>query len=163
MYLGDPQPKFTWSVSNNFKFGNFDLNIFIEGVQGSKIFNNTALLLDKSNFQQSKNTLRYLLDDKISLGYSPRVSNRYVEDGSYMRLSSVTLGYNFRFQNTSMIKSLRVYASGSNLFVITNYKGFDPDVTNGTRQDYNGINSFGIDITSYPKARTYSLGLNVTF
>jgi len=163
-YLGNPQPKFIWSLTNNFKFMSFDLNVFIDGVYGNKIFNNTALLLDKNNLNQSKNTLRYLFNDKIpTLTYTPTVSDRYVEDGSYMRLSSVTLGYNLNIKSNPWVKKARIYFSGSNLLVMTKYKGYDPDVSNGNRLDRNGVNSFGIDITSYPKARTYVVGLNVTF
>jgi iron complex outermembrane receptor protein len=92
--------------------------------------------------------------------YTPVISDRYIEDGSYIRLSSVTLGYTFKIKN-QWIKSLRMYASGSNLLLITNYKGYDPDVY--VNKGLNSVSSFGIDITSYPKARTYMLGLNVTF
>lgn len=161
-YLGDPSPKFTWSLTNNFRYKNFDLNAFFEGVYGNKIFNNTALLLDKSNLNQAKNTLTYLLYDNIlAKGYTPKVSDRFVEDGSYIRLSRVTIGYNFNTSGNKWIKKCRLYVSGSNLFVITDYKGYDPDVS-GTR-DIGNVKSFGIDITSYPKSRTYLMGLNVSF
>jgi TonB-dependent starch-binding outer membrane protein SusC len=161
-YLGSPQPKFTWSLINNFKYGNWDLSIFIEGVHGNKIFNNTALLLDKTNLNQSKNALDYFISDKVNINrYNPAVSDRYIEDGSYIRLSSVTLGYNLNFKNSPWIKRMRIFIQGTNLLLITKYKGFDPDVSSS--KDANGINSFGIDITNYPKAITGLAGLNVTF
>ncbi len=160
-YLGNPQPKFTYSITNNFKFKNFDLNIFFNGVYGNKIFNNTAMLLDKQNLNQSKNALSYFVNDNTNSTNATNVSNRYIEDGSYFRLSNITLGYNVNIKTNPWIKNVRIYVSGSNLFVITPYKGYDPDVS--STENYNGINSFGIDITNYPKARTYAMGLNVTF
>jgi TonB-linked SusC/RagA family outer membrane protein len=160
-YLGNPQPKFTWSLSNSFTYKHFDLNIFIEGVHGNKIFNNTGLLLDKSNLNTAQNALTSFVEDETGFNNTPKISNRYIEDGSYIRLSNITLGYTLNFKQTSMIKNLRVYASGSNLMVFTKYSGYNPDVTNSKNID--NINSFGIDITSYPRARAYMFGLNVTF
>jgi iron complex outermembrane receptor protein len=162
MYLGSPYPDFTWSLTNTFKYKGFDLNIFIEGVQGNKIFNNTALLLDKTNLKQAKNALNYFLDDRVKVStYIPKISDRYIEDGSYIRLSNITLGYTYNFKNNLWVKNIRFYVSGSNLLLITNYKGYDPDVY--VDKGMNSVSSFGIDITSYPKARTYLMGLNVTF
>jgi len=160
MYLGDPYPDFTWSLNNTFKWKNFDLTIFIEGVHGNKIFNNTALLLDIPNIGQAKNSLKYFVDDGIK-GYTPKVSDRYIEDGSYIRLSSVRLGYSFDFQNKKYVKQLSLYFSGNNLALITNYKGYDPDVNSS--KDMNNVNSFGIDMTNYPKSRSFIFGVNVTF
>ncbi len=161
MYLGNPQPKYIWSITNNFSYKNFDLSIFIEGVHGNKIFNNTALLMDKTNLNQASNALSYYVDDKASFSNIPTVSDRYIEDGSYARLSNVTLGYNINLSKTNLISKIRIYVSGSNLLLLTKYKGYDPDVSSSA--DDNGVNSFGIDITSYPKSRTFMAGLDVTF
>ena len=162
-YLGNPQPDFTWSITNTFKYKKFDLSIFIDGVNGNKIFNNTALLLEKTNLKQAKNSLSYFANDNVDVkNYTPLVSDRYIEDGSYTRLSNITLGYTYEF-NKLWAKRMRIYASGSNLMVFTKYHGFDPDVTSSKELNGNGINSFGIDVTNYPKARTYILGLNITF
>lgn len=160
-FLGQPQPKFTWSLTNNFSYGRFDMSVFVEGVHGHQIFNNTALLLDKRNLTQAKNALADFVYDEIdATSYTPRVSDRYIEEGSYVRISNVTLGYNLPLDN-EWVKRMRIYASVSNLAVFTNYSGFDPDVSSS--RDLNGIKSFGIDNTNYPKSRTYLLGLNVTF
>jgi hypothetical protein len=161
LYFGDPQPKFTWSMSNSFTFRNFDFNFFIEGVHGNKIFNNTALLLDKSNFNQSKNALADFVHDDVAFDNTVMVSNRYIEDGSYIRLSNATLGYTLIPKNTKWISRFRIYISGSNLWVHTKYTGFDPDVNSSS--DENNIKSFGLDITNYPKARSILAGLSVTF
>jgi iron complex outermembrane receptor protein len=159
--LGQPQPKFTWSIANTFTYKGFDLSIFIQGVHGHQIFNNTGLLLDKRNLTQARNALEgYVYDEIDPTRYTPKVSDRYIEDGDYVRISNITLGYNFKLNNP-WVKSLRLYASASNLAVFTNYTGYDPDVS--STKDMNGINSFGIDNTNYPKARTYMVGLNAAF
>lgn len=163
MFTGTALPKFTWGLNNSFRYKNFDLAIFIDAVYGNKIFNNTALLLEKTNLLQAKNALSdYVADDfPINTLFSTRVSDRYLEDGSYIRLSSATLGYNFNIGKINWIKNLRLYVSGSNLFVITKYSGYDPDVS--TPADMNNVRSLGIDNINYPKARTVLFGLNVTF
>jgi len=159
--LGNPQPKEIWSITSNLSYKNFDLSIFVEGVHGNKIFNNTAMILDKTNLNQAQNALTDFVHDNLAYSNSPTVSSRYIEDGSYVRLSNVTLGYNLKLQKTDLISRVRIYITGSNLLLFTKYSGFDPDVSSS--RDANSINSMGIDITNYPKARTYILGLNVTF
>ncbi|MBN2805961.1 MAG: TonB-dependent receptor [Prolixibacteraceae bacterium] len=161
MFMGSALPKFTWGLNNTFSYKNFDLSFFVDAVYGNKIFNNTALLLDKPNMRQSKNSLREYVYDDASFSNSTRVSDRYLEDGSYVRLSSATLGYNVNVKQVNWIQNLRVYVSGSNLLVLTKYSGFDPDVSSSA--DMNGVRSLGIDITNYPKGRSVMFGLNVTF
>jgi len=161
MFLGSALPKFTCGLNNSFKFDNFDLNFFIDVVYGNKIFNNTALLLEKPNIKQSKNALSVFAYERANYNNSTRVSDRYLEDGSYLRLTSASLGYNFDLPKKGLIQNLRVYVSGSNLFVLTKYTGYDPDVSSSA--DMNGVRALGIDITNYPKARTFLFGLNVTF
>jgi TonB-dependent starch-binding outer membrane protein SusC len=161
MFIESALPKFTLGLNNTFRYKNFDFSFFIDAVYGNKIFNNTALLLDKPNLKQSKNALYDFVVDEVSFSYTPKVSDRYLEDGSYLRLSSATLGYNVKLGKINWMKNLRLYVSGSNLFVLTNYSGYDPDVSSSA--DMNGVRSLGIDITNYPKARTVLFGLNVTF
>jgi iron complex outermembrane receptor protein len=161
MFIGTALPKFTCGWNNTFKYKNLDLNFFFDAVYGNKIFNNTALLLDKSNLKQSKNALREYAYDKANYNNSTKVSDRFLEDGSFLRLTSASLGYNFNFSKLGWIQTLRVYISGSNLFILTRYTGYDPDVS--SKADMNGVRALGIDITSYPKARTFLFGLNVTF
>jgi iron complex outermembrane receptor protein len=161
-YLGNALPKFTWSVTNSFRYKNFDLNFFIDGVYGNKIFNNTALIADKTNIKTAKNTLSYFAEDKSGISQpSMKVSDRYIEDGSYIRLSTASLGYTFDLKDNHWIKNLKIYISGSNLFLITKYKGYDPDVHSD--RSSGSVLSHGIDLTTYPKARVFSAGLNVTF
>jgi len=160
-FIGSALPKFTWGLNNSFRYKNLDFAFFIDAVYGNKIFNNTALLLDKTNMNQSKNALQSFIADEFSYSFSSRVCDRYLEDGSYVRLASATLGYNFNISKIEWIQNLRLYVSGSNLFLITNYSGYDPDVSSSA--DMNGVRALGIDNTSYPKSRTFLFGLNVTF
>ncbi|MCK5103623.1 MAG: SusC/RagA family TonB-linked outer membrane protein, partial [Cyclobacteriaceae bacterium] len=92
---------------------------------------------------------------------APLVSTRYLEDGSFFRLNYLTFGYTFNTDALSWLKVLRLSFTGQNLFVITDYSGYDPEVNQD--KSIGGVQSFGIDHQSYPRARTYVFGLNVTF
>jgi iron complex outermembrane receptor protein len=95
---------------------------------------------------------------------SNEVSTRYLEDGSFLRLNNATLAYNLspdKIRLGNMFSNLRFSLTGQNLFVITNYSGFDPEVNTGNSID--GLQTFGIDRFTYPTPRTVLLGLNVTF
>jgi len=160
--LGSPLPDYTFSINNTFTYKQFDLGIFIEGVQGNLIFNNTAAQIGTvGNISAGNNTFT----DVITSGENPRnevrFSDQFLEDGSYIRLSNVTLGYNISAANISWISNFRIYLTGNNLFLITDYSGYDPDVNTDANKD--GISSLGIDNTNYPKARSFTLGLNVIF
>ncbi len=164
-FTGDsPFPNYTLGFTNSLNFGQFDLNVFFAGQFGQKIYNNTAnALFTVSNLSQGRNVT---VDTGNLVGTeapfnAPDVSTRFLEDGSFLRLQDVTLGYNLDLENSKLFKSFRIYANAQNLFVITNYSGQDPEVS--TNKQLNGVPSAGIDYTSYPKARTITLGLNVTF
>jgi iron complex outermembrane receptor protein len=160
-YLGNPQPKFTWSITNTFNYKAFDLSIFIEGKHGHKIFNNTNLLLEKTNLNLAQNALSDYVYDRTNYDLTTEVSDRYLESGSYVRLSNATLGYSVSTKNIQWISRLRIYISGSNLLLFTGYKGYDPDVNSNQEKD--GVRSLGVDISSYPKARIIMAGIDVTF
>ena len=99
-----------------------------------------------------------------SINNAAPVSTRFLKDGSFFRLNNLSLGYNFDLQKMGMsrfVKSIRVSATGQNLFVITNYNGYDPELN--TDRTVNGISSYGIDLLSYPKARSFVFGVNLTF
>jgi iron complex outermembrane receptor protein len=99
-----------------------------------------------------------------SVNNAAPVSTRFLKDGAYLRLNNLSLGYNFDVQKlhiSQWAKALRLSVTGQNIFVITKYDGYDPEV-NADRQ-INGVLSYGIDFLSYPKARSVIFGLNVTF
>jgi TonB-linked SusC/RagA family outer membrane protein len=162
LFLGSPHPDFIWGLSSNFSYKNFDFSFFFEGVQGNLIYNNTANSIGvMGNLRQSKNTFPKTVESGENPRNAIRFSDRFLEDGSYIRLSNLTLGYNFKFPQITYIDNLRLYVTGSNLFVITDYSGYDPDIN--TDASVNGVNSFGIDNSCYPKARTFLFGMNFTF
>ena len=155
-YLGSPQPKLLVGWTNTLRYGNLDLNVFFRGVFGNKIFNATRADLFRPSTAQFTNILVDAADEKATDVNSFKYSSRFIEDGSYVRLDNATLGYNFKNMG-QYVKNLRVYASVNNAFVITNYKGIDPEINQG------GI-APGIDSNNfYPKTRTILLGVNVSF
>jgi iron complex outermembrane receptor protein len=155
-YLGDAQPKLLLGWSNTFRYKTFDLNVFIRGVFGNKIFNATKADLFRPSTAQYTNILVSAENESTADYNAYRYSDRFIESGSYVRFDNATLGYNFK-QFNPYIKALRVYASVNNLFVITNYSGVDPEVNQG------GI-APGVDYNNfYPKTRTVLLGVNVSF
>lgn len=169
--LGNAQPKFTASFNNTVTWKNVDLSVFFQGSFGNKIFNLLQQQLEKTTTTQ--NVSMVLLDRWDSVanpnGRFPKVVNApvvqvadtYIEDGSYLRLKNVTLGYNFSKDLAAKIlaKQIRVYVSVQNLLTITKYKGLDPEAN---FYDQNNLQP-GIDFGVYPNYRTYTVGVNVTF
>lgn len=142
--------------SNDFHYKNFDLNIFFRGVFGNKIFDATRADLFRPNTAQYTNILKDAAGESAADYNAYLYSSRFVESGSYLRLDNATLAYNFKL-NSKYIKVFRVYTSANNVFIITNYKGVDPEINQG------GI-SPGVDYNNfYPKTRTILIGANVTF
>lgn len=162
--LGSAIPDFTGSLTTSARYKNFDISIFLYGVFGNKIYNNTAnAIFHKNAISKGQNVLKSVTTSSESPGNTPEFSSRFIESGSFVRMGNATLGYTFNknFLNWDWISSLRLYVSGNNLFVITDYDGFDPEVNNNAQ--HNDIPSLGIDFTSYPKARTVTFGVNVEF
>lgn len=153
-FIGNAQPDFTMNMNNSFRYKNFSLSFLLRGVFGNDVLNGTALYLNDVNRLPGNNILDSGLDiAKQKLVYS----SYYIEDGSFVRLDNLQLGYDFKFKPGSAVKQLRLLATANNLFVITKYTGIDPEVSQ------NGV-VFGIDAQNYyPKTRSFALGLNVTF
>jgi iron complex outermembrane receptor protein len=162
MILGSPLPDYTFSVNNIFNYKDFDFSFFIQGVQGNLIYNNTANSVGTvPNIYNANNTFPDVIRSGENRSNPTRFSDQFLEDGSYIRLSNATLGYTLNVNNINWLSKFRVYVTGNNLFLITDYSGYDPDVNTDANKD--GISSMGIDNTSYPKARSFTFGLNVTF
>jgi len=155
-YTGSAQPKLLLGWSNTFHYRNWDLNFFLRGVFGNKIYNATRADLFSPNLAQYGNISVDAMNESIADYNDYMYSNRFIESGSYLRFDNATLGYNFK--NVSpYIKKLRVYGSVNNLFVITGYKGIDPEVNQG------GI-APGVDYNNfYPKTRTFLVGASMSF
>ena len=155
-YAGDAQPKLLVGWTNTFRYKAFDLNIFIRGVFGNKIFDATRADLFRPTTAMTTNILVDAANESPKDGNAFKYSDRFIENGSYIRFDNATLGYTAN--NINMyIKTFRVYASVNNLFTITKYKGVDPEVNQG------GI-APGVDYNNfYPKTRTLLLGVNISF
>jgi TonB-dependent starch-binding outer membrane protein SusC len=171
--IGDGQPDFTFGLTNNLTYQRFDLNLFFQGSYGNEIYNATRIdlegMFDSKN--QSVDVLRRWTPDNtitdipraIGGGKVDNVRNstRFIEDGSYVRLKSVTLSYNAIDNNQKIkaISKLTVYITGQNLLTLTQYSGFDPEVN----AYGNSATELGIDYGTYPQARSLIVGLNVEF
>lgn len=156
-----PLPKVTAGLTNQFQFGNLDLSIFFTGQWGHYIYNNTAnALFTAGALAGGRNVTADVIGNRESSTNSPDVSTRFLEKGDFLRLQDVSLGYNLPIKSKS-ISSLRVFVNGQNLWLLTDYSGVDPEVN--TNKQIDDIPSAGIDYSVYPRARTFSIGANVTF
>ena len=165
-FIGNPNPDFTFSLNNTLRYKNFDLSIFFQGVYGNDIFNANRLYTESMSVTTNQSVA--VLDRWRGPGTSndmpravfgdpnnnTRPSTRYIEDGSYLRLRNVNLGYNLPVEKfgDNIFSSAKIYLAGQNLFTITDYSGFDPEV---------GPN--GIDNNIYPVTRNFTVGINLGF
>ena len=166
VFLGNPNPQFIFSLNNSFAYKGFDLSIFLQGVAGNKILNANRIWSEAMSVAQNQTTAtlnrwtgpgtsnsmpRAIFGDPNN---NTRPSDRYIEDGSYLRIKNLILGYTFPEQLTKQVhlNKIRVFVSVVNLYTLTKYSGFDPEV-----------GSSGIDNNVYPVSSTYSFGVNLGF
>jgi len=164
--IGNPNPTHMFSLGNNLTYKGFELNIYLQGVAGNKIFNANKIDLTgmSAAYNQTTDVLSRWHGEGTS-NYMPRavfgdpnqnnrISDRFVENGSYLRLKTISLSYNFpkEWLKVLTIENARLTLSCENVATITSYSGFDPEV---------GIN--GIDLSTYPISRTFNIGLNFNF
>ncbi|MFM9988509.1 SusC/RagA family TonB-linked outer membrane protein [Flavobacterium sp.] len=172
--IGNPHPKFTFGFTNNFKYKNFDLSVFCQGSYGNDILNltkrngtlNASLyqnqLVDALNYWTPTNTNT---DIPRPIGNTSNtnilISDRYVEDGSYVRIQNATFGFTLPQDVISRLKMsrVRIYGSAQNLYTFTKYSGYDPEIGSFNQNPL----LTGIDNGRYPSPRTYSLGVNIEF
>lgn len=151
--IGDVQPDFTLGVGMNFTYKDFDLGISGYGMFGQQVLNATGMMLNDPNRMPAYNIPDEFANSSISS--APTYSSYWIQDASFFRLQNVTLGYTIPFKNDS--SKLRLYLMGENLFVLTGYKGTDPEIDN------TGLANPGIDrFNNYPRPTTISFGLNFT-
>lgn len=173
MIIGQARPKFTYGLINNFTIGRINLNIHLQGVQGNKILNEN--LWEIQNGQPYHNKLAYVATDSWhgegTSNTLPRVSSSLrtnyglpsdvLENGSYLRIKTVTLSYDLPlFKYLSIFKSSTVYVTAQNLHVFTKYSGYDPEVNSFGEE--NAL-TLGTDYNAYPNYRTFLLGIKFQF
>ncbi|BCI63936.1 SusC/RagA family TonB-linked outer membrane protein [Coprobacter secundus] len=171
--IGDPNPKFTYGFTVDFTYQDFFVNAVFNGVYGNQIANSNRMLEeDIKTIHVNYNATRYIRDhywreDRISTtdprmnyaGDAGRFSSYYVEDGSFLRFANLTIGYNINLRRNKFISRVGLSLTGTNLFVITKYRGYDPEVNSFANDPFR----VGVDWTSYPKNRTYALGVTLDF
>lgn len=163
---GSALPDLLFGVQFNVDYRDFGLGLKFNGASGHQIYNHTAMtLFQKGSLAESFNTTDFATEfPNEAPTNSNTVSTRYLEDGDYIRLNNATLSYNLRPDRVGLqglFRNLELTLTGQNLFTITKYSGYDPEVNTGS--SISGIQTFGIDRFTYPTARTFSLGLNLSF
>ena len=177
--IGKPIPDFTYGVNFDFSYKNFDLNIFFQGAHNIDVYNRfmsrTGMasgdettkdenkLSSVANYWTPENTVTDQTGISLTdYNRNSRISSWWLEDASFLRLRNMQLGYSLpsNLINSIGISMLRVFVGGENLFVITKYSGYDPELSD---KDPLGGDSGLIDDGRYPVPRVYNIGLNVTF
>ncbi|WP_282122599.1 SusC/RagA family TonB-linked outer membrane protein [Algibacter mikhailovii] len=173
--IGSGLPTLTWGFNNTFTYKNWDLNIFLNGAHGFDVYN-----LVRGTLRTNGGNRSYLATDAnsrwtpenetdIPKAGSANLLNtsRWVEKGDFIRLSNLKVGYTFSEDAIKGIQNLQLYASGQNVFLITDYSGYDPEVSSQVRTNNgaasNADSGAGIDIGAYPNPVSFTLGLKVTF
>jgi len=169
--IGHALPKFFWGMNNSFSYGNLSLNIFVQGQHGNQILNSNRFELESGNglSNASTNMLDRWTLDNPSNEYARanrnadylHMSDRYLEDGSYIRIKTITLSYNLptKWMRSLKIDNIQFYVTAENLFTFTDYTGFDPEVS---RYGFDNTR-MGYDYGGYPTSKTYILGAILNF
>lgn len=164
-YIGDYNPDFTYGFNTNMTYRNFELNIFLQGSYGNDVFNLSSVTY-AYDFVSGMNMIKDVLYDSwtpantdakypiISRNTTINISDRFIEDGSYLRLKNIQLAYTFPAGKLKLLQSLQVYASGQNLLTLTGYSGWDPEVNSS---------GLGVDNKSYPMSKSLTFGFRARF
>ena len=169
--IGNPNPDYYGGWNNRFSYKGFDLDIQCQFVKGNDVYNVAGFFqsvngdyfdnqtVDQLNYWKQPGDITSIPQPRLYEGNGAGKSSRWVQDGSYLRIKSINLGYNFNrsLLNRLKVSSARFYVAGSNLLTITNYTGYDPEVNTG----YLGTLQLGHDFYTPPQARTITVGLNV--
>lgn len=167
--IGDPNPDFTWGLNTTLNFRNFDLSLFLRGVQGNDVrnlqqseigdgvqkINQIASILSDSWTPDNPSASRPVIDGNRDFANSFRDSDYFIEDGSFLRIQNIALGYTLPV--SGFIRNARIYVSAQNPLIFTDYSGFDPEVNN---RGQNNLNR-GDDYDAYPRSRTFTVGVNL--
>ncbi len=149
--IGNRQPGFTYGFGSSFGYKKLTFDFSFYGISGNQVLNSTALDLQKISELPLANVAKAATTDGLKYGIVPQYSSKWIQDASFLRLENVTIGYDFSFASSKILKKARVYLTGQNLLVLTKYTGYDPEISGGT------------DYTIYPRPTTIVLGLNTQF
>ena len=173
-FIGNPNPDFVYGFNLNFKLKRLTANFLFNGVYGNDIANGNLIKLNSAEGLQNNispnaynNAWRPDAQSNLypRLGYDIMpdqvigISDRIIEDGSYLRLNNVTIGYDIPVENSSTFDRVNVYIAGQNLATWTNYSGYNPEISSFM---YTGLIN-GVDWNGAPNAKTFLLGLNINF
>jgi iron complex outermembrane receptor protein len=156
-FIGNPNPKTMMGIVTSFNYKKFTLGVNMHGAFGFNVYNNTANTVLPIGNLGSRNITANLVGTKESLANPITVSDRYLEKADFMKMDNATISYSIG-NIGKIIKGASIYITGQNLFIITKYTGFDPEVN--TDKSLNGVSSFGIEYSPYPTARSFLAGIN---
>jgi len=159
-FVGDPNPEVLLGISTSLQYKKFNFNVNMNGALGQDIYNNTLNnVINVGSINGGRNIAVSVYEDPIKESFSNPVtsSSRFIEKGDYLKLANATLSYSVGNMGRNL-KNLNIYVTGQNLFVITKFSGFDPEVN--VDKNNNGVPSLGIEYTPYPTARTITFGVN---
>ena len=158
-YLGNGIPTMSGGLTNTFRYKNIDLSVVITGEFDFQILNFQRMFYENPTIQY--NMLNSSFDElygKARLNYPQAYVSHYIEDGDYLKVQNITLGYNLPVNTIRFLNTARIYAAGTNLFVLTGYKGLDPEI-----ERQNQLTAGNDSRDKYPTYKTWTIGLNVTF
>lgn len=158
--IGCAQPDLTFGLGTNLQYKNWTFSLNFRGSIGNDVYNCTANNLAYLSNLPGRNVLREAVTSGVSRDQAKVFSSRFIEDGSFVRLDNISLGYNFSLPKL-YVSNARIFVSAQNLFTITGYSGADPEVNSEISRT--GVAPLGVDYLSYPRARTFSMGVNLSF
>ena len=169
--VGAAQPDFQYGFTTSLVYKGWDASVFLRGEEGRDVYNNTGIEYTSKNLANTNvNFLREALEDPTPLAEAPQYSSRWIQDASFLRVENVTIGYTFRNVGAlsdvvGVIRRARIYIAANNLFVFTQYDGWDPEVNTEASASVGNISilSLGIDYTNYPRPRTFTAGVSLGF
>ena len=158
--IGCAQPDLTFGLGTNLQYKNWTFSLNFRGSIGNDVYNCTANNLAYLSNLPGRNVLREAVTSGVNRDQAKVFSSRFIEDGSFVRLDNISLGYNFSLPKL-YVSNARIFVSAQNLFTITGYSGADPEVNSEISRT--GVAPLGVDYLSYPRARTFSMGVNLSF
>jgi len=151
MIIGCSQPDLLYGIGSKINYRALSFDFFFRGISGNQILNSTAMFTQNISGLPGWNVPKEALNDGVKYGEGNKYSSEWIQDASFLRLENATLGYNVNLKSTKLFSKVYLYITGQNLFVLTKYTGFDPEVSDG------------VDFMTYPKPQTYMMGLSVEF